>query len=77
MPNRDLADRYRRLLAWYPRDHRERHGEEMLGVLLAGAEDRTRPSRKETADLLLGALRLHLRRTVGMDGGTTGTCSRS
>ncbi|MBB4905343.1 hypothetical protein [Actinophytocola algeriensis] len=69
MPNRDLADRYRRLLAWYPRDHRERHGEEMLGVLLAGAEDRTRPSRKETADLLLGALRLHLRRTVGMDGG--------
>jgi hypothetical protein len=56
---------YRKLLAWYPRDHRERHGEEMLGVLLAGAG----PSRRETVDLLRGALRLHLRRAVGMDGG--------
>ncbi len=64
-----LAERYRRLLAWYPRDHRERHGEEMLSVLLAGARERTRPSRRETADLLRGALRLHLRRVVGADGG--------
>jgi hypothetical protein len=63
------ADRYRRLLAWYPRDHRERHGEEMLGVLLAGAGERTRPSRRETMDLLRGALRLRLRRAVGADGG--------
>lgn len=65
----DLVDRYRRLLAWYPRDHRERHGEEMLDVLLAGAGERTRPSRKETVDVLRGALRLHLRRVVGADGG--------
>jgi hypothetical protein len=64
-----LAERYRRLLAWYPRDHRERHGEEMLSVLLAGAGERTRPSRGESADLLRGALRLHLRRVVGADGG--------
>jgi len=64
-----LAERYRRLLAWYPRDHRERHGEEMLNVLLAGAGERTRPSRRETADVLRGALRLHLRRVVGADGG--------
>jgi hypothetical protein len=64
-----LAERYRRLLAWYPRDHRERHGEEMLSVLLDGAEERTRPSRRETSDLLRGALRLHLRRVVGADGG--------
>jgi hypothetical protein len=64
-----LTERYRRLLAWYPRDHREHHGEEMLGVLLAGAGERTRPSRGETADLLRGALRLHLRRVVGADGG--------
>jgi hypothetical protein len=64
-----LSERYRRLLAWYPRDHRERHGEEMLDVLLDGAGERTRPSRKETTDLLLGALRLHLRRMVGADGG--------
>jgi hypothetical protein len=64
-----LSERYRRLLAWYPRDHRERHGEEMLDVLLDGAGERTRPSRKESTDLLLGALRLHLRRMVGADGG--------
>jgi hypothetical protein len=64
-----LADRYRRLLAWYPKDHRERHGEEMLDVLLAGAGDRERPSRKETVDVLRGALRLHLRRMTGADGG--------
>jgi hypothetical protein len=64
-----LTERYRRLLAWYPRDHRERHGEEMLGVLLAGAGERTRPSPGETADLVRGALRLHLRRVVGADGG--------
>ncbi|GAB1513379.1 hypothetical protein [Actinophytocola sp. KF-1] len=61
----NLADRYRRLLRWYPRDHRERHGEEMLGVLLAGAGERTRPTRAETADLLRGALRLHARRVAG------------
>jgi hypothetical protein len=60
---------YRKLLAWYPRDHRERHGEEMLGVLLAGAGDGGRRGRKETSDLLRGALRLHLRRVVGADGG--------
>ncbi|GAB3450643.1 hypothetical protein [Actinophytocola sediminis] len=65
----ELAKRYQRLLSWYPRDHRERHGTEMLDVLLAGAGERTRPSRAETADLLRGALRLHLRRVVGADGG--------
>jgi hypothetical protein len=64
-----LSDRYRRLLAWYPKDHRDRHGEEMLDVLLAGAGDRDRPSRKETVDVLRGALRLHLRRAMGADGG--------
>lgn len=64
-----LAGRYRRLLAFYPRDHRERHGEEMLSVLLDGAGERTRPSREETVDLLRGALRLHLRRATGADGG--------
>ncbi|MGP4104037.1 hypothetical protein [Nonomuraea sp. KM90] len=39
-----LEARYRRLLAAYPRDHRARHEEEMIGVLLAGARfGRTRP----------------------------------
>lgn len=65
----DLERRYRRLLACYPRDHRERHGEEMLAVLLAGAGDRKRPSRAEVVDLLCGAVRLHLRRAVAADGG--------
>jgi hypothetical protein len=61
--------RYRRLLAWYPRDHRERNGEEMLGVLLAGSSDRRGPRWRETVDLLWGAVRMHLRRVVGIDGG--------
>jgi hypothetical protein len=61
--------RYRRLLAWYPRDHRERSGEEMLGVLLAESSDRRGSRWRETVDLLWGAVRLHLRRIVGIDGG--------
>ena len=61
--------RYRRLLAWYPRDHRERHGEEMLAVLMAAAGDRDRPTRRDVVDLLWGAVRLHLRRVVAADGG--------
>ncbi|XVS61208.1 hypothetical protein ACQPYE_23195 [Actinosynnema sp. CA-299493] len=61
--------RYRRLLAWYPRDHRERHGEEMLAVLMAGAGDRRRPSPREHVDLVWAALRLHLRRALAADGG--------
>ena len=64
-----LERRYRRLLACYPRDHRERDGEEMLGVLMAGAGDRTRPGWRETADLLRAAARLHLRRMVAADSG--------
>jgi hypothetical protein len=65
----DLARRYRRLLAIYPRDHRERAGEEMLGVLMADAGERTRPGFRNTVDVLWGALRLHLRRVVAADGG--------
>src|SRR5580698_4051042 len=53
---------YRRLLRWFPAEHRALHQEEMLGVLMAGAEPgRTRPSRAESADLLLGAARIRLR----------------
>lgn len=66
-----LERRYRRLLACYPRDHRERDGEEMLGVLMADAGDRTRPTWRETTDLLWAAARLHLRRVVAADGGIT------
>ncbi|MEU4514460.1 hypothetical protein AB0G05_33585 [Nonomuraea wenchangensis] len=61
-----LETRYRRLLAAYPRDHRERHEEEMLGVLLAGARPgQTRPRPADVADLLRGALRVHMRRAFG------------
>ncbi|OLF17149.1 hypothetical protein [Actinophytocola xanthii] len=65
----DLERRYRRLLALYPRDHRERTGEEMLAVLVADAGDRSRPGWRETANLLWAAARLHLRRLVAADGG--------
>ena len=65
----ELEQRYRRLLARYPRDHRERHGEEMLAVLMSAAGDRKRPSRREYTDLAWAALRLHLRRVVAADGG--------
>ncbi len=64
----DLENRYRRLVALYPRDHRERHGEEMLGVLLAGAGEHARPGLGETVDLLWSAARLHLRRVVTPNG---------
>ncbi|MFC5828837.1 hypothetical protein [Nonomuraea insulae] len=61
-----LEARYRRLLACYPRDHRVRHEEEMIGVLLAGARPgQTRPHLADIADLLWGALRVHSRRTFG------------
>ena len=65
----DLERRYRRLLACYPRDHRARHGEEMLAVLIAGAGDRSRPGWRESVNLLWAAVRLHLRRAVAADGG--------
>lgn len=57
-----LEARYRHLLGWFPADHRAVHGEEMLGVLMAGADDdRDKPGLRETADLLLGAARIRLR----------------
>jgi hypothetical protein len=57
----DLARRYRRLLAAYPRRHRREHGEEMLTTLLdAAGPDQTRPSRREALDLLGNGLRRRL-----------------
>ncbi len=54
---------YRRLLAWYPRDFRREHEEEMLAVLMAGArEGKWRPSLAEAVDVLRSALRMRLRR---------------
>ena len=55
---------YRRLLALYPRDHRERHGEEMLGVLLAADSDW-----RDDVNLVRGAIALHTRRVFNLDRG--------
>lgn len=57
-----LEARYRRLLRWYPPDHRAVHRDEMLGVLMAAAPPgRDRPGLGESADLLMGAVRIRLR----------------
>ncbi|MBG0817030.1 hypothetical protein [Planomonospora sp. ID82291] len=62
----DLEDRYRRLFAWYPPEHRARHEEEMIAVLLASARSgQTRPGLRDAADLLLGALKIRLRHAFG------------
>jgi hypothetical protein len=58
-----LERRYRRLLAWYPKDHRARHEEEMLAVLLAAsAPGQSRPGGREAFDLVRGGLAIRLRR---------------
>jgi hypothetical protein len=63
---RTLEDRYHRLLAWYPRDHRATHEDEMVGVLLASAEPgQTSPTAGDRADLYWGGLKLHTRRAFG------------
>ena len=53
---------YRRMLAWFPAEHRRVYGEEMVGVLLASAsEGRSRPAPVEVIDLAVGGLRTRLR----------------
>ena len=57
-----LERRYRRLLAWYPAQHRNAHGDEMIGVLLASARDgQRRPRRSDALDLALGGMRIRIR----------------
>jgi hypothetical protein len=57
-----LERRYRRLLACYPRAFRREHEQEILAVLMAGADDgQRRPRLDETADLITNAIRMHLR----------------
>ncbi|MGW5162218.1 hypothetical protein ACWEPN_42680, partial [Nonomuraea wenchangensis] len=56
-----LETRYRRLLAAYPRDHRARHEEEMLGVLLAGARPgQTRPRPADVPPSAVGTAHRHV-----------------
>ena len=57
-----LEGRYRRLLAMYPAEHRRKHQDEMLGVLMTGARaGQHRPGLADTADLIWGALLIRLR----------------
>jgi hypothetical protein len=50
--SRELEQRYRRWLALYPKTFRAEREEEMLAVLLEGAEpDQTRPRPREALDL--------------------------
>jgi hypothetical protein len=65
-----LEGRYLRLLALYPAEHRRAHQEEMLGVLMTGARaGQRRPGLAESADLILGALRIRLRLVPGQLAG--------
>jgi hypothetical protein len=57
----ELEHRYRRWLRWYPGWFRREHGEELLAVLLAGAETgRQRADPRECLALVAGAARLRL-----------------
>jgi hypothetical protein len=57
-----LERRYRRLLVWFPAEHRREYGEEMIGVLLASTpEGRRTPRLADAFDLIAGGLRARLR----------------
>jgi hypothetical protein len=57
-----LERRYRRLLVMYPAEHRRKHQDEMLGVLMTGARaGQHRPGLADTANLIWGALLIRLR----------------
>jgi hypothetical protein len=53
---------YRTLLTAYPREHRERYAEEMLDVVTSTVGHTLRAHLVESASLLAGAARAHLRR---------------
>ncbi len=64
-----LERRYRRMLIWFPAEHRRVYGEEMIGVLLAStAADQDRPSQADALDLIGGGLRTRLRQLRTGDG---------
>ena len=56
-----LERRYQRLLAFYPTAFRREHEQEMLSVLIAGAEEgQRRPSLAEAIDLVSNAISMRL-----------------
>ena len=66
--SRALERRYRRLLAWFPAEHRREYEEEMISVLLASTpQGRRRPRLADAFDLMTGGLRARLgRRGAGL-----------
>ena len=57
----DLERAYRRLLAWYPREFRRENEQEILAVLMAGADEgQQRPRPGEAANLIRHALWMRL-----------------
>ncbi|GGM88662.1 hypothetical protein GCM10011609_26760 [Lentzea pudingi] len=61
-PASRLEHAYRRLLRWYPAGYRAEREQEMLGTLCEMAEPgQTRPTARERASLLGGAVRAHAR----------------
>lgn len=63
-----LERRYRRMLGWFPADHRRVYGEEMIGVLLASAPtDQDRPSKADALDLIGSGMRARFRRLQAGD----------
>jgi hypothetical protein len=66
-----LETRYRRLLRAYPAGHRAAYGEEMIGVLMSGAEEGRRfPSPADAFDLVRAGLTVRLGRPFHSSGGT-------
>lgn len=57
----DLEARYRRALAWYPREWREQNADAVIGTLLDVAESRERPRPGELATLRLNGIRERMR----------------
>jgi hypothetical protein len=71
--DRSLERNYRRLLAFYPAGYRRVHEEEMLTVLMTVAPNgKCRPGLAETADLILGALRVWCQPSCGGMAGKRG-----
>ncbi|TDD34731.1 hypothetical protein E1286_40480 [Nonomuraea terrae] len=61
----ELERHYRRLLAAYPQEHRDRHVQEMIAVLLAGAEPGRRwPALRDAYDVVRGGLAIRLHRAA-------------
>ena len=63
-----LERRLRALLRVYPRTHRDAHGEEMIGVLLAGTpEGRRAPSLADMVDLFWGGIQIRVQRLLASE----------